>query len=422
MMPAGLATSGIGADCLAAGRPDVPHLDRARLPNLLYVGDVPVESSYHGSALLYRLLQEYPADRLRVIEWMDQSAAERRLAGVEYRHVAVRVRRLLRTRLHRWAASLLTLAAPWQSARLSDECGGFRSDAVLTVAHGYSWMAAAAFARERRLPIHLIVHDDWPRAGRALGPARSWRLRQFAHCYRQAATRFCVSPYMAEEYQRCYGVYGTVLYPSRGADAAVFDAPPDRLRRTGGRLSVVFAGTINTAGYVRAIREMAAAMHHVHGRLLIYGPLDRHAARRAGLDQPNVELCGLVSSELLVRKCRDEADALFVPLSFAPEDRADMRLNFPSKLADYTAVGLPLLIMGPGDCSAVRWARDNPAVAEVVTDEGPAALVAALARLDQPGRRWELACSALRLGERFFGYRRAAEVFYGALSACRCSR
>ena len=38
------------------------------LPRLLYLADVPVEASYHGSALMYRLLQRYPADRLRVVE------------------------------------------------------------------------------------------------------------------------------------------------------------------------------------------------------------------------------------------------------------------------------------------------------------------------------------------------------------------
>ena len=35
------------------------------LPDLGYVADVPVEASYHGSALVYRLLQRYPKEKLR---------------------------------------------------------------------------------------------------------------------------------------------------------------------------------------------------------------------------------------------------------------------------------------------------------------------------------------------------------------------
>ena len=51
-------------------------------------------------------------------------------------------------------------------------------------------------------------------------------------------------------------------------------------------------------------------------------------------------------------------------------DRINMEMAFPSKLADCTATGLPLLIYGPAYCSAVTWARENPGVAEVVETEG----------------------------------------------------
>ena len=58
---------------------------RAGLPRLLYIADVPVEASYHGSALVYRLLQTYPAKRLTVIEAGTQlSLPARRLEGVTY--------------------------------------------------------------------------------------------------------------------------------------------------------------------------------------------------------------------------------------------------------------------------------------------------------------------------------------------------
>jgi hypothetical protein len=57
----------------------------ANLPSLPYVGDVPVESSYRGSALLYRLLQSYPPGRLRITEGnLRNSSAERPLGGMSY--------------------------------------------------------------------------------------------------------------------------------------------------------------------------------------------------------------------------------------------------------------------------------------------------------------------------------------------------
>ena len=78
---------------------------------------------------------------------------------------------------------------------------------------------------------------------------------------------------------------------------------------------------------------------------------------------------------------REEVDVLFVPMSFDPTDRPNMETGFPSKLTDYTSVGVPLLIYGPAYCSAVRWAGNNPGVAEVVDDENPKALTEALCRL-----------------------------------------
>jgi len=117
---------------------------------------------------------------------------------------------------------------------------------------------------------------------------------------------------------------------------------------------------------------------------------------------------------LLVR-LRKEADALFVPMSFDSCDKVNMEMAFPSKLADCTAVGLPLVIYGPSYCSAVTWARENFGVAEVV--EAEAALRACIERLAKdPTRRVALGKRALELGRQYFTHERVQQVFYQALS------
>ena len=73
-------------------------LSDSTLPNLLYVGDVPVEATYHGSALLYRLLEEYPPERLLIIETEPfVSTPEQRLNGVPYKKIALGAERLMKT-------------------------------------------------------------------------------------------------------------------------------------------------------------------------------------------------------------------------------------------------------------------------------------------------------------------------------------
>jgi glycosyltransferase involved in cell wall biosynthesis len=163
------------------------------------------------------------------------------------------------------------------------------------------------------------------------------------------------------------------------------------------------------------LATLPQALEPVGGRLLIFGPLTHDEARQAGLNDPNTEICGLLSATNLLKRLREEADALFVPMSFATEDRANMEMAFPSKLADYTATGVPLLIYGPSYCSAVAWARENPGVAEVVESEPD--LAAAIARLAcDPDHRVALGKRALDTGREYFTHARAQQLFHQSLS------
>jgi hypothetical protein len=246
---------------------------------------------------------------------------------------------------------------------------GARFDGVLTVAHGFGWLAAASLAQQRKVPLVVMVHDDWPRAANVPSGFRNWLDRKFAHVYRQAQSRLCVSPAMQLAYETRYGASAEVLYPSRASDLPDFVAPPERLARNDHQFTIAFAGTINSPGYVKALIALHDALLAVGGRLSIFGPLTPDQARQSGLDLPNVVIGGLLSWPELMRRLREEVDALFVPMSFEASDSSNMELAFPSKLADCTAVGLPLLIYGPPYCSAVRWATENAGVAEVVEAE-----------------------------------------------------
>src|SRR6185503_13726738 len=82
------------------------------LQKLLYVGDVPVEESYHGSALLHRLLSDYPTDRLTVIETATESQVHRRLKNVNYISRPIGKQRWLNTRFHPYAVAWFTRTAP----------------------------------------------------------------------------------------------------------------------------------------------------------------------------------------------------------------------------------------------------------------------------------------------------------------------
>jgi hypothetical protein len=389
-------------------------LAMSELPRLAYIGDVPVERSTHGSGLLYRLLQDYPASKLLVIEgWPAISQPARRLPGVAYRQFALWPKRG-RTRVRRLAATWLALTAAPNADRLRRSLSGFDPEAVLTVAQGYSWLVAAQLAEDAGLPLHIIVHDHWLLD--VYPGIKPWLDRQFGRLYRRAASRLCVSPFMEEEYRHNYGVAGEVLYPSRPKDCPSFDGVAQTYNKSGGPLVGAYAGRILVAGYALLIAHLAKCLEQRGGSLLLYGPHSPDDLRRWGLDQQNVFSEGLVSPAELVSRLRKEADFVFVPMAFDANGKDyNMRMGFPSKLVDYTATGLPLLVWGPEDCSAVRWARLQAPVAEVVTSKEVGEIDAALQRLEQAQYRERLGRASAELGEKLFAYRSCVEILFRAL-------
>lgn len=388
------------------------------LPRLIYVGDIPVEATYHGSALIYRLLQKYPTSRILVVEQSQfGSSLERRLTDVRYEQIRFPFERLLRSRFAKIVSSGLLLGATSYAGEIDKLLRGFQPQGVLTVAHGFSWLTAGSFARRHRVPLHLIVHDDWPRTTGVVRMLKPWMEKRFAEVYRAATSRLCVSPYMVAEYERRYGVRGSVLYPSRSADTPVF-GPISAHQLTDKRpFTVAFAGSLNTPDYVRQLAILSHSVAEIGGRLLLFGPFDGAALLARGARMENVVLSGLVTSEALVRRLRSEADLLFLPMSFADGDADSFALNFPSKLTDYTAVGLPILVWGPKSSSGVNWARSEPGVAVIVTDRTGKELLAVLRRLSEDADwRFSLSKSAVEVGKRYFSPDQAQANFYAAVA------
>src|SRR6185436_6143299 len=109
------------------------------IPKLLYIGDVPVEASFHGSILLYRLLQEYPPDRLFIIERGQASLPGRRLPGVKYGFIP---RKTLHPQMTRFELLTAGIGEAGELTRVLKEAGADGVDGILTVAHGTGWMSA----------------------------------------------------------------------------------------------------------------------------------------------------------------------------------------------------------------------------------------------------------------------------------------
>src|SRR5262249_39675777 len=399
---------------------DQPAIDRSMisiLPRLSYLGEVPVECSYHGSALLWRLLENYPPRNLLIVEGIHRSSVERRLPGVRYIHPPTPgIGRMLSTRYALHVSEVLYRAIPILAASIVPSVAYHRPEAIITVCHGVFWLVAARVSNILKLPLHVIVHDHVPETLLASERTRTRLVREFGRIYSAAASRLCVSEAMATEYELTFGVAGQVLYPCRARSPLKQPLRAVRCCATSRGLTGVFAGTVAGPDCGDALAALARQLAHVGGKLVIYGLINRADAALLGLDLPNVEFPGLVPASVLRERCQKEADFLYVPMSFSENISVNMRLSFPSKLADYTEIGLPLLIRGPKYCSAVQWARKHPGVAEVVDTENEKELLQAVKRLSDPRARVTLAHEASQVGDLYFSHARAESMLFGALT------
>lgn len=389
-----------------------------RLPRLVYVADVPVRRSFGGMALLYRLFQEYPASLLRIVESSMFSPPDGgKLPGVSYLPLRLGPRRPLRTRFSEPYSRCLYAVAPAHAAHLRWRLTPFDPEAVVTVAHGWTWRTAARLASALGVPLHLIVHDD---CASMVGPSRALRARadeDFGRVYRGALSRLCVSPRMAEVYEDRYGAPATVLYPLRAPDLPMFTEPAAGPR---GPFTVAYAGSINGTHYLEPLLTLARVLERLEGRLDVYTSRESGEALARTDLPPTVALHSMLAPSALVSTLRRTAHVLILPASFHPDDRTNVETSFPSKLTDYTATGLPLLVWGPPYAAAVRWAAENLGAARALDTDDGERLQAMLADLrDRPAHRAELARAALAVGERYFSYQSIVQQWWDALAGSR---
>src|ERR1041384_807182 len=110
-----------------------PNSYCGELPKLLLLSDEGPQTATAGGLLLFRLLKDYPPERLHVIE--REIVSDRTRLTCRHQIVTPLWRRLERSRLHRWHRSLRSLGlVPVVPPRKVDALlDGFRPEVVLCV-------------------------------------------------------------------------------------------------------------------------------------------------------------------------------------------------------------------------------------------------------------------------------------------------
>jgi glycosyltransferase involved in cell wall biosynthesis len=323
---------------------------RQRTPNILLLSQEIPHSKAAGSILLKRLFDAWPATNLAVYgPAVPAGAARLDCQYVEWRPPFYRIQ-----------FSKLSSLAPsiaWMQRCAAVDTGQFAPDVVVTVMQSTAYYAAAyRFARKRHLPLVLVVHDDpeeFERAGVGTGRFVS---AMNARIYGYAIARLCVSPELEEDLRQRYGVAGWVQYPNRSRALLPRNRDQNTALKRANRLVIGYAGSLKY-GYGNELQRWL----HVFARndvvLRIYSPPQ---PSWNGVKQ-NVEFAGYADTpEVTWERLKAECDAVLLPYHDDPASHVTLyRTHFPSKLTEYLALGMPVIISGPSYAAGVRWGKSH---------------------------------------------------------------
>jgi glycosyltransferase involved in cell wall biosynthesis len=371
------------------------------LPKVLVLSQTVPETIYAGSIVVLRMLRDYPRDKLLVVGPRVQPASE--TLPCRYVELSQPANRIFRTRFARLARSLDAFGlfpAPRLNVKVRAEIDQFAPDVVVTVMQVQPYYRLAwQTARARNLPVVLIVHD----LPQEFEPVYGWAAHK-QHCvnaavYREAFRRLCVSPEMADHLRAEFGTPGDVLYPIRSDDLACRPLDDSYRLRVPNVLTIGYAGGL-AYGYGEALSRLFFELVPTETQLRLYTK-----ERPTWADPARVEWIGYAASaEETWARIQRECDIVILPYSWTePAMQALYRTHFPSKLPEYLALGMPVLIIGPDYATGVRWGLMNPNAAETVTVNDPTTWRAALERLrSDPQHRKKLAAGGLAAGRKHF--------------------
>ncbi|MCM8794460.1 MAG: glycosyltransferase [Candidatus Omnitrophica bacterium] len=345
-----------------------------------------------------RLLSEYPPEKIRLFVGSHYDKLAPREGRLPCRRrVFPTTTKTGRFGLGRLKAALdftllpaVVCAAGWMAMR-----DGIR--VILSVAHGYSFLAAALLSAVTGKPLVLIVHDDWLAmqgksfflGRRVLGRIYIWALRRSAHVY-------AVSPAMQECLRQLSGLDAELQLPA-------VDPPADRAdgfvhREVDIRAPrIIYAGTFLTPDafsiLIEALKgDFLKERGVVDWRLELYANVDKNLFCRLVPegDDSRIRLSGWVSQDQLADVLR-QADILFLPNSFDQEQKSSVQTLLPTKTADYLRAGKPILVMAPPYSSLYRYAVAHR-FAEVVGTHEPAETAKAIWEIISSKQHREILC------------------------------
>ncbi len=229
--------------------------------------------------------------------------------------------------------------------------------------HSWSDFAGAfRVAKRLRLRVHVSIHDDFGYTAR--GHPQLKNLEQvLGEVWREAKTRFVISPEMGAEYGRRYGDRPFLVHSDGFMDRSrlEYHPPTDDVK-------LYFMGMFNQS-YVPNFRAVLTALESRMSNKSGGRPV-RFTIRTHGFN-PDVfpgkgilECLPFASSDVVEREMRSQ-HLLYLPLPFEEKWQNLCKFSLSTKMVSYLGAGVPILYHGPASSAAGQYLSRNGAALQL---------------------------------------------------------
>ena len=325
-------------------------------PRLLIISDVAVELTVAGSTLLYRLFENYPHEKLVICQSADKHP-ERALQNVQYLHLDRFSSKFRNTRLNQLVSFFDFFTSLFLNRKVRKVVQEFDPEHIISVTFRFFWLTAFRLSKQQGVPLHLILHDDLilgEKHGKVLNRFIEYKFRQ---AYLFATSRLCISEAMEKHYYQKYCVEGTVVYPMGGLNDRKYSIDVVTFAKKSS-LHFCYAGSVYTSDFLHMLDVIAAFLIAAGHRLTIFCEADSTATNKYNfLSSRQVIVHPLVHPDDLKRFMIENIDVNILLNSF--ENEQAFQYNFSSKIVEYSAVPLPILMWGPASSATICWAKEQ---------------------------------------------------------------
>lgn len=227
----------------------------------------------------------------------------------------------------------------------------FKPDLILTVWHGPLLITASRIAEKLKIPLVLVVHDDWEKALPNQCFGKQMLRENLQKIYRQATSRILVSEGMKKELLKRYGSYASkIIYPIPNKESVTIP----KIKRNLKPIRLGFFGELS--GHMDILNQIADLLEESNATLTIFSHTTIRE-REVLAKRKKVFDLGSATPKVLKKYFQHKNDVVIIPQCFHKDAAPFAKTNFPSKLPEACQFGLPLLVVAPKGSSAANWGK-----------------------------------------------------------------